>query len=193
MMMVLFSGFIQPKGQIPAGWRWAYWLNPMSWTLNALSINEFSSSDYDFLVCVNPPTCTSRMRFGDLSLNSRSIPTDTAWLWYAVPVLLAEYGFFVVLTTLSLKYRRLDDHPAPIVNHQSESDTEQRKEAAITGADLHRGEIPFEPVALAFRGIWYTITLSNGDEHDLLKEIDGYAEPGTMTALMGSSGAGQWI
>jgi ABC-type multidrug transport system ATPase subunit len=44
----------------------------------------------------------------------------------------------------------------------------------------------------------YTTTITNSVPHpsgdgalELLKDINGYAKPGTMTALMGSSGAGK--
>ncbi|EGZ27184.1 hypothetical protein PHYSODRAFT_284063 [Phytophthora sojae] len=51
----------------------------------------------------------------------------------------------------------------------------------------------FVPVTLAFKDLWYSVpNPSNKDESiDLLKGISGYALPGTMTALMGSSGAGK--
>ncbi|GMF33344.1 unnamed protein product [Phytophthora lilii] len=51
----------------------------------------------------------------------------------------------------------------------------------------------FVPVTLAFKDLWYSVP-SPANKHesiDLLKGISGYALPGTMTALMGSSGAGK--
>jgi ABC-type multidrug transport system ATPase subunit/ABC-type multidrug transport system permease subunit len=51
----------------------------------------------------------------------------------------------------------------------------------------------FVPVTLAFKDLWYSVP-KPGSKHetiDLLKGISGYALPGTMTALMGSSGAGK--
>ncbi|RLN89241.1 hypothetical protein BBJ28_00007821 [Nothophytophthora sp. Chile5] len=50
------------------------------------------------------------------------------------------------------------------------------------------------PVALAFHDLWYSVPLPGGgkdEEIDLLKGVSGFAIPGTMTALMGSSGAGK--
>ncbi|KAE8955951.1 hypothetical protein PF011_g31642 [Phytophthora fragariae] len=51
----------------------------------------------------------------------------------------------------------------------------------------------FEPVVIAFQDLWYSVA----DPHDpkesltLLKGISGYAMPGSITALMGSTGAGK--
>ncbi|GMF18776.1 unnamed protein product [Phytophthora fragariaefolia] len=51
----------------------------------------------------------------------------------------------------------------------------------------------FIPVTLAFKDLWYSVPLPHQKHEsiDLLRGISGYALPGTMTALMGSSGAGK--
>jgi len=49
-------------------------------------------------------------------------------------------------------------------------------------------ELPFEAVSFSFKDIWYSVHLPGGEELDLLRGVTGYFEPGTMTALMGSSG-----
>jgi ABC-type multidrug transport system ATPase subunit len=36
VMLVLFSGFIAAPDQIPDGWIWLYWMNPMSWALRGM-------------------------------------------------------------------------------------------------------------------------------------------------------------
>jgi ABC-type multidrug transport system ATPase subunit/ABC-type multidrug transport system permease subunit len=53
--------------------------------------------------------------------------------------------------------------------------------------------IKVTPVTLAFKDIWYSVPdPSNPRETiDLLQGVTGFAAPGTMTALMGSSGAGK--
>lgn len=51
--------------------------------------------------------------------------------------------------------------------------------------------LPFEPATLAFRNITYDVTHSQTKKSvRLLRGITGVARPGTMTALMGASGAG---
>jgi hypothetical protein len=78
ILMVLFSGFILPANQISNGWIWFYWLNPISYTLKAVTVNQYKSSRYDFLVCLNDD-CTITKRYGDLILDSYGNPTDERW------------------------------------------------------------------------------------------------------------------
>jgi ABC-type glutathione transport system ATPase component len=56
--------------------------------------------------------------------------------------------------------------------------------------------MPFTPVTLAWRDIHYYVTVKapKGKQtitKHLLKGISGYSKPGSLTALMGSSGAGK--
>jgi len=53
----------------------------------------------------------------------------------------------------------------------------------------------FIPVDLVFRNLWYSVQGPDDKKGkyslDLLKDVSGFAEAGTLTALMGSSGAGK--
>ncbi|KAE9336291.1 ABC transporter G family member 41 [Phytophthora rubi] len=55
---------------------------------------------------------------------------------------------------------------------------------------IHAAQPQFKPVTLAFVNLWYSVKVKRESVH-LLQGISGYALPGTMTALMGSSGAGK--
>lgn len=44
---------------------------------------------------------------------------------------------------------------------------------------------------LTWKDLTVTVTLSNGETHRVLEGLTGYAEPGTLTALMGPSGSGK--
>jgi hypothetical protein len=179
ILMVLFSGYIIPKSNIPPGWIWFYWLNPIAYVLRSVTVNEFLASDYDFPVCLDE-TCSATKRFGDLVLESRGNPTEQVWVWYGVAVLIAMYIFFLLLSMLALTYVRTEPAaPPPIpVDGAGESDADSPTEAPAV-------QIPFDPVSFAFKDIWYTVKIGKeGEELDLLKGVSGYFEPGTLTALV---------
>eukprot|EP00644_Phytophthora_capsici_P012746 jgi/Phyca11/577680/estExt2_Genewise1.C_PHYCAscaffold_2320005 len=75
----------------------------------------------------------------------------------------------------------------------STAPVQEETPADMVVVDLHEEQARFVPVALAFKDLWYSVPLPHRKHEsiDLLKGISGYALPGTMTALMGSSGAGK--
>mmetsp|Transcript_24221 Transcript_24221/g.24835 ORF Transcript_24221/g.24835 Transcript_24221/m.24835 type:complete len:1388 (-) Transcript_24221:477-4640(-) len=186
VLMVLFSGYIIPKSNIPPGWTWFYWLNPLAWALKSVTVNEYLAPDYDWSVCMDD-SCTVQKRFGDVYLESRGNPTEQEWVWYGFAVLIGEFFALVLATAAALAFLRVEPTPPPppIVDETSSTHDSENNNGG------NEVEIPFEPMTFAFKDIWYTVKLKGGEELDLLKGVSGYFEPGTMTALMGSSGAGK--
>lgn len=185
VLMVLFSGFIQPYSQISYGWRWFYWISPFPWALKAVTINEFLSDQYDKTACADPPVCSHYDRLGHVVLKANGVPTDPEWIWYSVLVLVADYLFLLLLTTMAMKYLRVQPTPpppaVPEVDREVISTADQVKDLS---------ELPFDPITMAFKDIWYTVKLpgSKGEHLDVLRGVSGYFEPGKVTALMGSTG-----
>lgn len=162
----------------------------MAYTLKSLSVNELLATDYDFLICTNPPVCSQLDRFGDVILRQRGNPTDQQWVWYGIAVILSEYFIFIILNTLALNYLRIEaSPPAPLPTdkhiHHSEEIAVEQLTVTMKAEDTELS-IPFQPATIAFQNIWYTIKLKkSGEELDILKDISGYFEPKTLTALMG--------
>ena len=46
MFMVVFSGFVANASFIPPWWILLYYVNPISWALQAVAINEFGSGGF---------------------------------------------------------------------------------------------------------------------------------------------------
>ena len=67
----------------------------------------------------------------------------------------------------------------------------------LGGLKTLREAAPFTPLWLSFRNIRYTVQVKTTDgsnttvDRPLLRGVNGYAEPGKLTALMGASGAGK--
>eukprot|EP00981_Chlorochromonas_danica_P016054 scaffold15387_cov368-Ochromonas_danica.AAC.1 len=169
---------------------WFYWLNPISWALKAVTLNEFGSPKYDYDTCVNA-ACTQKERMGDFVLKEYGNPTDEKYIWYSFAVLIAHFLFYFTLTALAYEYIRIEPVPPPPIrqpdNEESKADEDNHHDDSPTKEDY----LPFDPISFAFDNIWYTVTLPNGEDVDLLKGVSGFFEPGSITALMGSTGAGK--
>ena len=180
MLFMLFSGFIQPKSLISDGWIWMYWI---SWGIKAVTINEFKSTKYDFPICLDV-NCTSSSRFGDLVLSSYGNPTNESWIWWSLLIIIGQFGFFLFLSTFALNYIRWEANPPPPLRAK-ETDSDEGKEITT----VQSVELPYDHVSFACKDIWYTVKLPKGEEINILQGVTGFIEPGTMTALMGASGA----
>ena len=84
--------------------------------------------------------------------------------------------------------------PTQVGGHLSLPISVQPKLASRGKSSFQMSGMPFTPVTLAWRDIHYYVDVggrkSKVTKH-LLKGINGFSKPGTLTALMGSSGAGK--
>ncbi|ETM41592.1 hypothetical protein L914_12646, partial [Phytophthora nicotianae] len=58
LIFIIFAGFVVTKSQIPDYLIWAHWLSPISWSLRALAINQYRSSEFDVCVYNGIDYCT---------------------------------------------------------------------------------------------------------------------------------------
>ncbi|EGZ09557.1 hypothetical protein PHYSODRAFT_338330 [Phytophthora sojae] len=205
LLFVLFAGFTITKDQIPDYFIWLYWLNPMSWDVRALAVNQYSDSKFDTCVFDGVDYCaTFNMTMGEYSLSTFEVPTEKFWLWYGIVFMAAAYVFFMFLSYIALEFHRYESPENVTLDSENKGDASDsyglmatprgsstEPEAVLNvAAD---SEKHFIPVTVAFKDLWYSVPdpANPKDTIDLLKGISGYALPGTITALMGSSGAGK--
>ncbi|TMW67919.1 hypothetical protein Poli38472_007591 [Pythium oligandrum] len=139
-----------------------------------------------------------------------------AWLWYGVLYLAGGTIVFMCLAALFLEYKRYESPHNTMLNSAEDdslknlavSDSESclesptmyglvstPREDAQTIVNIARSShhSRVAPITIAFRDLWYSVPNPTNPKEDLelLKGINGFALPGKMTALMGSSGAGK--
>ncbi|ETL48743.1 hypothetical protein L916_01681 [Phytophthora nicotianae] len=178
-------------------------INPMAWSVRALAVNQYTDSSFDTCVYKGVDYCTNyNMTMGEYSLTTFEVPTERFWLWCGMVFMAAAYVFFIFLSCVALEYHRYES-PENVtldpVNKDSSSEEyglmntprSSLNEAVVSVAPDR--EKHFIPVTIAFKDLWYTVPdpANPKDTIDVLKGISGYALPGTITALMGSSGAGK--
>ena len=111
-------------------------------------------------------------------LNDVRIPTDYNWIWYAFAIIVLFYIAFAFTSTMILKYVNVETAPPIIVTPEKEIDE-------TDGNDDGNAELPFTPCTFVFKDISYSVITPDKEELELLKNVTGFFEPGTMTALMG--------
>ncbi|XP_047316976.1 ABC transporter G family member 35-like [Impatiens glandulifera] len=100
LLIFLLGGFILPYDQIPKWWQWAYWLSPLTYSFNALAVNEmFAPRWMNKMVSPN-----SNTTLGIAILNTFDVPTEPNWYWIGVGALLGFIVILNILFTLALTY-----------------------------------------------------------------------------------------
>ena len=174
VFFILFSGNIVLYDLIPTYWRWMYWCNPLTWALRSIMLNEYSSTRY------SPDERAD-------NLDMFEIRQDNEYIGYGLLLLFGYYLFFTTLNALALHLIRFDSQVrgdiAPVVSKAGSA-------TALT-IETTPTQLPFYPARIAVRDLDYFVKMPSGEERQLLQQITASFEPGTMTALMGSSGAGK--
>ncbi|KAF1330392.1 Pleiotropic drug resistance protein abc superfamily, partial [Globisporangium splendens] len=218
LIFILFAGFVVTKDQIPDYLIWLYWLNPIAWTLRSIVVSQYRHSSLDRCTYDNFDYCAQYggRTMGVYSLALFDVPSEKEWIVYGAIFMVAAYLLFMVLAFFILEYRRYE-RPENIalpkevalsqgtgsVTSGGEEQEDDTYGLVMTprGADVvlrveSQRERKVAPVSVAFQDLWYTVSVPAGNGQpaqslDLLKGITGFALPGSMTALMGSSGAGK--
>ena len=203
LMLTLTNGFTIIRTSIPDYLIWVYYgLNPLSYGVRALCINELTQEAWG--------------KAGYSLLEAFGLYSNWIWVWMAV---VFNWGFLFLLTIFSAFCLRYVDPPAPVPSVEEETDGSKmaniRENSSSKSKELagqrqkskEKVTVPFQPISLVCKDIKYYVPDPSGGEHpnvvkgsgdkeiegklQLLKGINFHAEPGKLTALMGGSGAGK--
>lgn len=212
VLCVLFSGFIIQRSEIPEGWKFVYWMSPISLAWRAGSINEFRSDLYEKctyqiseLGCPRnvDDGCCAENTDGIFFLKTYAVQTGTEYITIGLCVLFAYFCFSLLLQSYLLSHVRHSSHGSQKAEQEDIEEYEMSVASQImTSGNLDEEEtddtdIPYTPTTIAFDDIHYYVTVHSKVPHapdeqlELLSGVTGFAKPATMTALMGSSGAGK--
>ncbi|XP_038716809.1 LOW QUALITY PROTEIN: ABC transporter G family member 31-like [Tripterygium wilfordii] len=199
LVVFLLGGFIMPKHEIKPWWIWGYWVSPLSYGQNAISVNEFTATRWMKMSHIGNVTV------GYNVLRDHGIPTGDYWYWLGFGVLFL-YGFlFNNLVTLALTYLNPIQKAQAVVpldgiERNSIGNGVTNVEANTSLGVKKKGMIlPFQPLTMTFLNVNYFVDMpkemsSRGipeKKLQLLSNVSGVFSPGVLTALVGSSGAGK--
>eukprot|EP00644_Phytophthora_capsici_P002658 jgi/Phyca11/106036/e_gw1.11.372.1 len=210
-LFILFAGFSITKDQIPDYLIWIYWINPVGWGVRALAVNQYTEARFDTCIYGDVDYCARYgMKMGEYALSSYEVPTQRYWIWYGMLYTVGSYFVYSSLSFLALEYHRYESPENVVIKKEDDVNS---KTGALEFGEYTLAQTPrnntdrvettvsvdlgtdrsLVPVTVAFKDLWYTVPdpTDSSKTIDLLKGISGYALPGTITALMGSSGAGK--
>ncbi|RXH88665.1 hypothetical protein DVH24_000264 [Malus domestica] len=169
-------------GQIPDWWTWAYWIAPLSYGFNAISVNEMYAPRW---------------------MNKRALDNVTSVAPGKPQAIISEEAAnkMELDQEESKEEPRLRRPPSKKVSlPQSLSSTDGNNTKVSSGVAPKRGMVlPFTPLAMSFDSVNYFVDMPSEmkeegvteDRLELLREVTGAFRPGILTALMGVSGAGK--
>ena len=211
LIFTLFAGLFVTRVNIPVYLVWTYWINPIAWGLRAISVQQYTDKQFDTCVYDGIDYCALYGKpMGTYSLESFDIYPESYWFWAGLGFLAATSVACYTVGGLALESVRhqtsVDTHDTieqQAANNGDNStdsdDTDPGSDSTTSKNTVHiavltpRASHRVTPVTLAFENLRYSVPdpANEGEMLELLKGISGFAKPKTITALMGSTGAGK--
>ncbi|XP_042510326.1 pleiotropic drug resistance protein 1-like [Macadamia integrifolia] len=212
LIILVMGGFILSHDAIRKWWIWGYWVSPIMYGQNAISVNEFLGKSWKQVV----PNTNETLGFA--VMKNKGFFTEAYWYWIGVGGLIGYVFLFNILFTTALSYlspfkssqavlTEVEDSTneatelTNIPSKESRDGTQRSTESGTSSNQSNsRGMVlPFEPLSITFDEIRYSVDMPQElkaqgiteDRLELLKGVSGAFRPGVLTALMGVSGAGK--
>ncbi|XP_038975955.1 ABC transporter G family member 36-like isoform X2 [Phoenix dactylifera] len=126
LVLMLLGGFILSRENVEKWWIWGYWISPMMYAQNAISVNEFLGKSWSHILP------ESKESLGVTILKSRGIFPEAKWYWIGFGALVGYMFLFNALCTVVLTYIKPFGKAQPGIPEE----TLKEKHANLTGEVL---------------------------------------------------------
>lgn len=116
LIVFMLGGYIIPRPAIKSWWIWGYWISPLAYAENAISINEMLAPRWSKVVHNQNHT------LGELVLISRGIFTENYWYWIDVGVLFGFAILFNIGFTIALSLMKPLGKPQAFMSEEALSE-----------------------------------------------------------------------
>jgi len=215
VLLVIYAGFLIPKGSVPGWFIWVYWISPFRYAFEALMINEFYGLEFfckTSELIPSDPSIPPEFKTCPIT-NGQNYITEvlqmfsgTQWVWYDFAVLIAMLTVFLAIASIqmilfkpkSFGFKKLKDtsneeedleEVSLKVNDAKMENSEQTRDVLSFGYETSK-KTEVHPGYIVWKNLSYTVPVGKGQKQ-LLTNINGFCRPGRLIALMGSSGAGK--
>ncbi|CAM6122577.1 unnamed protein product [Calypogeia fissa] len=116
LITLILGGFVVSKDSIHPWWIWGYWISPLMYGQQAISVNEFLADRWQ-----KPyfDATGGRTTLGIAILKSRALETRGYWYWLGVGVLFAYAVLFNIAFTLALRYLDPLGKPSTVLSEEA--------------------------------------------------------------------------
>ncbi|OWM77713.1 ABC transporter G family member 29-like [Punica granatum] len=133
LVLFMLGGFILPRGEIPSWWVWGYWVSPLTYAFNAITVNEMLAPRW-----MDKLASDNRTSLGVAVLESFDVFPDKNWYWIGAAALLGFTVLFNVLYTVSLMYLSPLGKPQAIISEEAAQELEAGHEEPKTPRRLSK-------------------------------------------------------
>ncbi|CAN6480310.1 unnamed protein product [Victoria cruziana] len=195
----VLGGFVLSKDDIKPWWIWGYWASPATYAQNSVAINEFLDKRW------STPTWGGDT-IGTTFLKARGMFYHQYSFWICIGALCGFAVLFNALCIIALMHLRAPQkaHGNVASAPADDSKVHARRDSSPTiglpiGTPERRMVLPLQPLTLTFKHINYFVDTPpemkkygvKEKRLQLLKDVSGAFRPGSLTALMGVTGAGK--
>ncbi|CAO2191404.1 unnamed protein product [Urochloa humidicola] len=114
VVVMVLGGFILGREKIKKWWIWGYWISPMMYAQNAISVNEMLGNSWNKLL----NSTASNETLGVQVLKSRGLFTEAKWYWIGFAAMVGFTILFNALFTLALTYLKPYGNSRPSVSEE---------------------------------------------------------------------------
>ncbi|KAG1335516.1 ABC transporter G family member 31 [Cocos nucifera] len=197
LVVMILGGFIISRDSIPDWWIWGYWISPLMYAQNAISVNEFLGHSW------NKKLAKNNVSLGKAVLKGYGV--------FHLPIAKDNQGAIMLS-----KFNVALGKQQAVVSKEEHRERDQRRKGQghivelrsylhpsmmteTNGKEQKGMVLPFEPLSMCFTDINYYVDVpvelkQQGileDRLQLLVNVTGAFRPGILTALVGVSGAGK--
>ncbi|KAG2598988.1 hypothetical protein PVAP13_5KG412300 [Panicum virgatum] len=203
LIFMVLGGYILVRDKVKKWWKWGYWISPLMYAQNAISVNEMLGHSWDKIL----NSSVSNETLGVQSLESRGVFPEAKWYWIGLGALLGFVMLFNYLFTLALAYLKPYGKSHPSISEEELKEkyanlngnalaedslalgSTHRAIVSITGSGSATAEnhscttqrgmvLPFAPLSLTFNNIKYFVDMpqemkTHGVVEDRLELLKG--------------------